>query len=555
MISDKTRDNLISINQKKFLLVFLISWGLLYFVWPKWYIPVSRESNFLILILHLLYFSFNSFYLHNLLKKLHISNNYKLAIFKNKLDFKKEYGYALILVGVVLINLWFIFLVPANYYLSDESYQRFLATSLIIKADLILGKFGLIGSLSILRILIISGILITFLLFKKKIKFNYFIDWFYSYRGILVFGFVILISSTFVIVTMVPATIDLYVFPQLGRMIYIVGYSILGNTVWTGRIIQLIFGITSCYFIFLTMNLRFDRETSLLAAFIYLLIPISFYFRQTGNYASGTLLLLILIVYWFLRYEINNQSEDLLVTFYLIGIGYNYKRVIVYMLLVFWIYWGFKSIGSILKKQNLNIPLKIKFTWLALIPIVPAYITDRYFSERIVGFRISRLMDFNDLTLMFRAMPNEITISVLIFFVLGVFLCLIRKYNSIFPILMIWFLTYYIMFTMWYNLSNPRYLFYFIPPVVMIASVSISKIINLPVFSYKIKSTFIYLFLLLLAYSSIPHGMPDQEVRRFKRDQSSEELEWERGIVESAFSRMKRMWKRDPTERPIYPIK
>ena len=36
------------------------------------------------------------------------------------------------------------------------------------------------------------------------------------------------------------------------------------------------------------------------------------------------------------------------------------------------------------------------YYWIALIPIVPAYITDRMFSERIVGFRISRLIDFGD---------------------------------------------------------------------------------------------------------------------------------------------------------------
>ena len=532
-----------------------MSWTLLYFVWPKWYIPVSREINILILFFHLVYFIINSLILYNILKRINFTGNYKVGIKRIGLIFKKEYGYFLILIGTVVINLWFIFIVPSNYYFSDESYQRFLATSLIHKVDILLNELGLINSLSILRIIILSVFLLTFYAYKKNIKLTNTIDWFYSYRGILIVGIIIFIISSFVLITMVPATIDLYVFPQLGRIIYVFGYSILGNTVWTGRIIQLIFGIASCYFIYLTMDLKFDRQTSLLAAFIYLLVPISFYFRQTGNYASGTLFLLILISYWFIRYEIHNQSEDLLVAVYLVGVGYNYKRVIIYMIIVFWVYWGFKSIPLIFKKLKLEINKKLLFTWVALIPIVPAYITDRMFSERIVGFRISRLVDFDDLSLMFRAMPNEVTIAIQIFFVLGIFLCFIKKYYKLFTFLIIWFSTYYVMFTMWYNLSNPRYLFYFIPPVVMIASIALSKIISLPVFSRKIRTTFIYLFLLILAYSSIPHGLPDQEVRRFKRNQSVEELEWERGIVESAFNRMKHMWNRDPTERPPYPIK
>ncbi|MFQ5912346.1 MAG: ArnT family glycosyltransferase [Nitrospinota bacterium] len=455
---------------------------------------------------------------------------------------------SLVFLFALVFGLHFVFalIVPESYYASDESYHAFLARSLLEKADKMFQVFLHIPFLWIWRGFVLALALMTVLFWKRVTHFckESFVGLF---RPKVAFAVALGLAAwnILILTSAIPATIDLFVFPQLGRLLYLVSYAFFGTSVVSGRLVQMAFAFAGGILIYHLTRLYWNQQTAALACSVYILLPIAFHFGHTGDYASGTLLFLILIGYCFLRFEKTQRPQDLLMAIYFVGLGYNYKRVIVISLFAFWLLWALSSCRQHPHEIREGLSRRVIYSCLALVPILPAYFTDRIFSERIAGYRFGRLLDLRDLTLMFQVLPREVSPVIFVFFLAGTVWCLWRHRNVWVGYLLIWFVVFYLFFTVWYNLSTPRYMLYFVPPVAMLAAVALGEILG-KLKSKKVTVGVVGMLMVNLIYSSVPWGWPPRERERFSRTVSAEERQWNRQLVDRTLERVRRVWKGNP---------
>ena len=173
-------------------------------------------------------------------------------------------------------------------------------------------------------------------------------------------------------------------YPPIGKLLYASSISLFGINEFSVRIPQLLFGILSSIMIFnICRSSLGSKRAGLTSACCYAFSPIVFYYSALGELICGTVFFSILIIYVYLKYVKTNNNWFLIISFYLISIGFLYKRVIVLMLAVLVV-----SI-FLLKENRVRLPFLFKLCYFSLVPIVPYLVIGKVYPNNPFGLDLA----------------------------------------------------------------------------------------------------------------------------------------------------------------------
>jgi hypothetical protein len=177
-------------------------------------------------------------------------------------------------------------------------------------------------------------------------------------------------------------------YPPIGKILYAYSTSLFGINEFAVRIPQLLFATFSSIFIYRICADNFDsNETGLVSACLYAFSPMVFYYSALGELICGTVFFSIIVIYFYLKYVKTNNNGYLLMSFYLVSLGFLYKRVIVLMLAVLFISILF------LKENKVKLPFLFKLCYFSLVPILPYLIIGKIYPNNPFGLDLSNWLD------------------------------------------------------------------------------------------------------------------------------------------------------------------
>jgi hypothetical protein len=419
---------------KNYYKIFYLTWILLYLIYPAWALPVSAGNRFLIFSGLLLYFSISAYFLSKLFNNIAVNEPF-IKKPEDITQYLKENIWLLILcLATIAFHIYP--LISPIFNLGDEAIHLqgglwvydFLGKSWHTSLKIII-----IGLIIIFLILNMKKHLKETLLRKKenispKLSFLILICFLYLY---------------FFLLRNIHYDLMLVRYPPVSKFLYLSSYLIFGLTHIGPRIVQLSLYLASALYIYRTINLFFDKKTSLSGAAFYLFLPLSFHFAHTAEIATGLIFFVIIISFYFLRYLKNGDQRDLILTTFLIGIGFLYKRDI---LLMFFICTAYLTLYSLLKKQQILMK-EIKILSISLIPIVPWMIIGKFFNWRNYNIFLPNLTSIDTLTIYLRLLNIEVSWIVFILFILSIIIILIFRRNNLVLFYGFLSLTFYFFYT------------------------------------------------------------------------------------------------------------
>ncbi len=466
-------------KQKEFFLLFMGTWLIVCVFFPVWSPPVSVGARSVFLGILLVHLVVGGIVLWFLLGKVAWTEPAADGMgLRGVLRGSKSLFF---LLGLALsLHLFYVFAVPAGYYHGDEGYHVFAATIYVNKAEALLAGRVPFPSVYLFRglvLIVVAGLFFCRRMGWEKVKAG--LIRCVSLPGLIVTVFLVAGWFWFLIRFEIRMPMEFFEYPPLGGLLYLLSFATFGPTtsqfsildfVYAARLVQIGFSLAGALIVFSLTRLYRDERTAVLAAGIYLFIPVSFFFGNTADYAAGTLFFLLAVAYWFLKFEKTGRPEDLLMAVYFVGLGYNYKRVMIYTVVLFWIYWGLSPSGLRSGRPLWKLLRFALYSWIALVPILPGFYQSLAYSARVFGSIPGRLVNFTDSTIYLRLLSMEVTQAVFALFIVGAIWGVWRRRDAWTRYLLIWFLLFYVIFTIWPVFPNYRFMFYFVPPVVMLAA-------------------------------------------------------------------------------------
>jgi hypothetical protein len=428
---------------KQYRLLFLVTWIVLYFIFPAWRFPqifvaVTGDlfhppigGQYILLI----FFFFGAIYLHYCLKKFNVSRPLPLHghnILKylgNNVGFVMICGvavalqiYSKSLSGVItahskghrsalriyeiLINYWHkVFDIPVQVLV----WAIIIAILIIIIWKKPLGYIR--DRLSSLSSLYTSHHVV------KVIVAIFMVAAFYSYTEY--FPYLTLNDQ---VVIMISG------YPPVGTVLQLSMYILFGSgsLFLAPLLVQFLFYIMAALFLYRTINLFLDNKTALLGASLLLFAPIVFTYATLDLKASGTIFFIVIISYFFLKFVRDGNSEDIILTAYLISLGVLYRRVIIVMFLACCVYLIILKI----KQKDLHLRNNLMMLSVSLLSFIPWYF---------IGTRPASTMDlshfYTDYLFSYLLMiPTQISWPIFALLSLSVLfiLCMKRNHLSLF---------------------------------------------------------------------------------------------------------------------------
>ena len=288
-------------------------------------------------------------------------------------------------------------------------------------------------------------------------------------------------------------------YPPVSRFIYMTTYAAFGTSHTVPQIVQLVFYMLSAIYLYRVICLFHEKETALLGATIYLFSPIVFLYATIANLVSGTVCFIILISYYFLKFTKEEDNRDLILASFFLGIGFMYKRVVLLMFIICFIYLVFIKI----KTRNWNSFIHFKILLLSLVTIVPWLKLGKVHSFPFVW---SHLKSFDGLSIIPLMLHSQISGIVFILFVFSIII-LIAKRNDLSLFFGLLITIYYLLFTlMSAGEFNHRYLMVIYPAVAVFLAQIISTISQKIRWKYTFKLLSIILSVYLIASCVMPRS-------------------------------------------------
>jgi len=312
----------------------------------------------------------------------------------------------------------------------------------------------------------------------------------------LFFSFLFLYFFLLKDINYIPASVR---YPPVSKFIYFLAYSAFGINHIFPRIIQLVFYLLCAVYLYRTINLFHSKETALLGASIYLFLPVSFAYARLGELESGVICLIVMNSFYFLRYMKENDGRDLLLSAYLIGMGFLYKDPV---FLVFPVCFAFLILCQI-KNRNLRSLLPLKILFLTPITVLPWMVIEKLFSWRNYTFQMSNFTSLNGKMFTYPLLLSEnLSEPVFIALVLSVIYICIFKRNMLTVFFGLLFIVYYFFIVSDIGYLSPRFSMAFYPTIVVFLSLFISRIIQAIKWKHAFTLSFIVLTMYLIAISA-----------------------------------------------------
>ncbi len=289
-------------------------------------------------------------------------------------------------------------------------------------------------------------------------------------------------------------------YPPVSKFIYFITYSLFGINRISPRIVQLIFYLLCAVYLYRTICLFYEKETALLGASIYLFLPITFAYAHLGELVSGTIFFIIAISFYFIRFIKDGDDRDLVLAAFLIGIGFLYKKPLLLMFFICFIFLVFQNI----KKRDYFSLIHVKILILSLIPVIPWMIISKFFSWRNFTVQLSNLTSLdNKIVPYFLLMSSNLSEIVFILSVIAcLYVCFFQR-NTLTVFFGLVFVVYFFIVVSDMAALSPRFSMMFYPTIVVFLSLFISRVIQKIRWRHAFKLCFIVLTTYLIIICAV----------------------------------------------------
>ncbi len=422
-------------SQYRFL--FLSLWILLYNIYPSWALPVSVNLRLLIFTSLLLYLSVSAYLIHHILKS--FSCNKSLLIYPEnpRLQLNNHLGLLILCLIAFLLHLY-----PITFPVildGDEPAHLQGAVGIYLFLDSLSQRFT--GLTAQYPSLILTAI--VFLFIKSKEAKEFIKKVINSLRPYSIPIIVFLLFGYFFLMRDLPYHQLLVRYPPLAKIMYVISYLYTGINLVLPRTLQIIFYLAGAIYLYRSINLFRKKETALIGASIYLFSPLVFYFANFAELASGVVFFIIIISFYFLRYLRDRDDRDILLTSFLIGIGFFYKRDILLMLFICLTYLIIKW----LYHRDFHLKLIFNLSLLSIIPVIPWLIIGKFFSERNYQIILSHLVSPEILFSYFLMIPTQLSWVMFFIFLASIVYFLLSKREPLklhFALVFIFYYLFYV---------------------------------------------------------------------------------------------------------------
>ncbi len=422
-------------SQYRFL--FLSLWILLYNIYPSWALPVSVNLRLLIFTSLLLYLSVSAYLIHHILKS--FSCNKSLLIYPEnpRLQLNNHLGLLILCLIAFLLHLY-----PITFPVildGDEPAHLQGAVGIYLFLDSLSQRFT--GLTAQYPSLILTAI--VFLFIKSKEAKEFIKKVINSLRPYSIPIIVFLLFGYFFLMRDLPYHQLLVRYPPLAKIMYVISYLYTGINPVLPRTLQIIFYLAGAIYLYRSINLFRKKETALIGASIYLFSPLVFYFANFAELASGVVFFIIIISFYFLRYLRDRDDRDILLTSFLIGIGFFYKRDILLMLFICLTYLIIKW----LYHRDFHLKLIFNLSLLSIIPVIPWLIIGKFFSERNYQIILSHLVSPEILFSYFLMIPTQLSWVMFFIFLASIVYFLLSKREPLklhFALVFIFYYLFYV---------------------------------------------------------------------------------------------------------------
>ena len=263
----------------------------------------------------------------------------------------------------------------------------------------------------------------------------------------------------------------------LSAVLYAVEILIFGFKEFGLRIIQPVFMVLSSICIYKLVSLYRSKKTALLSSILFLFLPAIFYYSSISYLESGLLFFTTSSLYYFMSYNKTKNTNHLLISSLLIGLGFLYKNPIIFLYPIFFIY------TLIFSKIKL---IHAKALAYSLILIIPHFILNALFDKTHGGSLLSSFQNWKFINLVisnFLLVKQQATIIIFILFTIALIYSVykfIKTKDGLIGINLLWFLLIYIPLVSYFGLdrSDPRITLQYLP-VIAILTVELLSQINL----------------------------------------------------------------------------
>lgn len=320
-------------------------------------------------------------------------------------------------------------------------------------------------------------ILITVLIvFRKKIGIfrKQAVHYFKNQRTAKILFFLLLILSSYVYFIIIGNTAfhgSLFRYPPVSKFLYFITYSIFGIEEFAPRLIQVILGSIGAIYFHRMIFLYYSKKTAFLGTIIFLFNPLTSYFFNYAELGLGTVSIIIIISFYFIRFLKHKYAYDLLLTFFLIGIGFLYKRSILLMLVLVPFYLIAANFSYIRK----NLTGMLKLLWFALTPILPFIIIMSKYTSR--GYEVNLSILPAKLSQYFTLLFETHSYIIVVLFCLSLIYILVKEKNPLIFFIFTLFIGYYLFYSLdSYPRAVDRFSLSFVPAIAVFSAVFVRKI-------------------------------------------------------------------------------
>jgi len=435
-------------------------------LYPGWLLPLSTRGRLLVYLGLLLYFSFNAWLLFGWIKG------------------KVEWTTSLPTWGLVvrkvkensLLALTILFCAGLHIYSmmlpittgGDEDIHSTPSLMILKNIGIYSERFFHLSPYAFVRLMTLLAIiaLVIFIFlgkrFERKIA--------HHPRKLLILAIFLVsvfLGVYFYLLRNHPFDQALFKFPPLERIVLVIPYSLFGVHEYVARLPSLIFSLLTAVFMFKLVGLYRDRWTATLAGVLFIFIPVYFYLGSLVYPEAGGILFILMASFYFLRHARTLSYGDLLFSVFFLSLGVLYKRMVLVMWGIFGIYW---LVSKMRGERWLSPSTYLKFVWIGLVSIIPHWIMVRSFTDVHYFFDLSNWTTLRTATQNLAIMPGQTTIPLFFLFAGGVILALLKRRDNLALYSLILFATYYVFWTSYFYIGDPRYMMSVFPSVVILGA-------------------------------------------------------------------------------------
>ena len=320
-------------------------------------------------------------------------------------------------------------------------------------------------------------------------------------KSVYIVSFILFLVIYFLLLRNITYGPQFIRYPHLIKLLYQFAYYAFGITHVGPRVLQLVFYLLAAVYIYRTISLYSSRETAIIGASISLFLPVVFVYAKFAEVGCGTVFFIVLISFHFLRFIKEGDARDLLLTSFLIGTGFMYKRSVFVMFFICAFYLVVRSILN----RDVNYKNNLKVMLISLVPIIPWMIIGKFYSWRNYKIIWSNFIPFEGKVYsFFMNMPLDISWLFFVLFLISLvyFLCVKRNELSLFFALL--FVTYYFFLALDVANYSPRLAMTYYPAIVVYLALLLHDVIDNIRWKHSFKVIYIALSIYLVSICTVP---------------------------------------------------